>query len=47
MTAGAYFKKKGHYQYLKVLDHCKWLPEIMMVPLKYMAASAPFKNKLP
>ena len=28
---------------LKILDHCKWLPEIMTVLLKCMAASAPFE----
>ena len=28
---------------LKILDHCKWPPE-MMVPLKCMAASAPLKT---
>ena len=25
---------------LKIIHHCKWPPEIMMVPFKYMAASA-------
>ena len=29
---------------LKILDQCKWPPEKMMVQLKYMAASAPFKK---
>ena len=28
---------------LKILGHCKKFPEIMMVPLKCMAASAPLK----
>ena len=27
---------------LKILDHCKWPPKIMVVPLKCMAASVPF-----
>ena len=26
---------------LEMLDHCKWSPEIIAVPLKYMTASAP------
>ena len=30
---------------LKILDHCKSPPEIMMVPLKCMAASTPLKWK--
>ena len=29
---------------LKILDHCKWPPKIMVVPLKCMAASAPFNE---
>ena len=28
---------------LKILDHCKWPPEIIMVPLEYMAANATLK----
>ena len=28
---------------MEILDHCKWPPEIMTVPLKWMAASAPLK----
>ena len=38
---------------LKIVDHCKWPPEIMTVLLKYMAASAlrkipyPLKNGWP
>ena len=28
---------------LKILDYCKWPPEIMTIPLKYMAAFAPLK----
>ena len=28
---------------LKILDHRKWPPEIMMLPLKCMAANAPLK----
>ena len=28
---------------LKILDHCKWPPEIIMVPLKCMAVSAALK----
>ena len=28
---------------LKVLDHCKWPPKIIMVPLKCMTASVPLK----
>ena len=27
----------------KIVDHCKWPPEIMTVPLKCIAASAPLK----
>ena len=27
----------------KILGPCKWLPEIMVVPLKYMAACAALK----
>ena len=30
---------------LKILDHCKRPPEIMTVPLKCMAASAPLKQQ--
>ena len=30
---------------LKILDHCKWPPKIMVVPLKCMAASVPLKQK--
>ena len=45
------YEKKDDYKHLfkrntaplKILDHCKWPPEIMMVPLKCMAASAPLK----
>ena len=29
---------------LKILDHCKWPPEMMMVSLKCMAASAPLET---
>ena len=32
---------------LKILDHCKWPPEIMTVPLKCMPASAPLKKNTP
>ena len=28
---------------LKKLDHCKWPPEVMMVTLKCIIASAPLK----
>ena len=41
MTAGACLKKTLP---LKILDHCSWLPEIMMVLLKCMAASAPLEK---
>ena len=30
---------------LKILDHCKWPPEKMIVQIKCMAASAPLKQK--
>ena len=30
---------------LKILDHCRRPPEIMTVPLKCMAASAPLKEQ--
>ena len=40
MTPGACLKKTVP---LKILDHCSWLPEIMMVSLKCMAASAPLE----
>ena len=47
------FEKRGDYKclfqinivHLKILDHCKRPPEIMTVPLKYMAASAPLKQQ--
>ena len=38
MSVGACLKKNTVP--LKILDHCKWPPEIMMVSLKCMAASA-------
>ena len=41
MIASALFQKKTVP--LKILDHCQWLSEIMTVPLKFMAASAPLK----
>ena len=28
---------------LKMQNHCKWPPKIMMLPLKYIVASAPLK----
>ena len=34
---------QGNTVPLKILDHCKWLSEIMTVPLKCMAASALLK----
>ena len=40
MTASAFLKETVP---LKILDHCKWPPEKMMVQLKCMAASAPLK----
>ena len=40
MTASAFLKETVP---LKILDHCKWPPEKMMVQLKFMAASAPLK----
>ena len=40
MTTSACFKETV---LLKILDHCKRPPEIMTVPLKCMAASAPLK----
>ena len=42
MTASACLKETVP---LKILDHCKWPPEIMMVPLKCMTASATLKKK--
>ena len=30
---------------LKILDHCKWFPEIMAVLLKCITASAPLKQQ--
>ena len=41
MTASACLKKNTVP--LKILDHCKWPPKIMMVPLKCMPASVPLK----
>ena len=32
---------------LKILDHCKWPPEIMTVPLKCMAASLLWNSNTP
>ena len=40
MTASACLKETVPS---KILDHCKWPPEIMMVSLKCMAASATLK----
>ena len=40
MTASACLKETIS---LKMLDHCKWPPEKMMVQLKFMAASTPLK----
>ena len=34
---------EGNIVPLRKLDHCKWPSEIMMEPLKCMAASAPLK----
>ena len=42
MTASACLKEAVP---LKILDHCKWPPEIMVVPLKCMAANASLKQK--
>ena len=42
MTASACLKETVP---LKILDHCKWPPEKVMVQLKCMAASAPLKQK--
>ena len=42
MTADVCFKKCTVP--LKILDHCNWPREIMMVPLKYMVASAPLET---
>ena len=42
-----FVKRAGCKSFFKVpsktMYYCKWPPEIMMVPLKYMAASAPLK----
>ena len=40
MTKSACLKETAP---LKILDHCKWSPKMMVVPLKYMAASVPLK----
>ena len=42
MTASACLKETVP---LEILNHCKFLPEIMMAPLKSMAASAFLKYK--
>ena len=41
MTASSCLKETQYPS--KILDHCKWPPEIMMVPLNYKAASATLK----
>ena len=48
MTASVCFKETDTTsnllaEPLKILDHCKRPPEIMMIPLKCIAASAPSK----
>ena len=45
MIANAYFKETQHLW--KILDHCKWPPEIMAVRRKYLAASALLKLQYP
>ena len=43
MTAKCLFQRNTVS--LKILGHCKTPPEIIMVPLKYIAASAPLKKQ--
>ena len=43
MIASDYFKEI--IVPLKILDHCKWPPEIMTVTLKCMTVSGPLKSQ--